>query len=106
MNESAPPTRAQLLMGDFAPELADLTDDVLFGRVWERDGLSPRDRSLITIASLVTSGSAAQLRGHISRGIENGLTQEEIAETITHLAFYAGWPNAMSAVSVARDILD
>lgn len=98
------PTAAQRLVGDVAPKLADLTDKVLFGDVWERMGLAPRDRSLITISSLITSGSFEQLRGHLRIGLQNGLTRDELVETIVHLAFYAGWPKAMSAVQVARDV--
>lgn len=96
----------QELVGDFAPKIVDLTDRVLFGDVWERPQLSPRDRSLITIASLVTGGNTQQLPGHLRRGVQNGLTKEEIVETITHLAFYAGWPKALSAVTVARNLLE
>ncbi|MBT8162079.1 MULTISPECIES: carboxymuconolactone decarboxylase family protein [Arthrobacter] len=97
-------TRAQQLIGDFAPKLVELTDDVLFGDIWERSELSPRDRSLITVASLITSGSTEQLRGHLARAKTNGLTEEELKETIIHLAFYAGWPKAMSAITVAKEI--
>lgn len=103
MNEQTP-TRAQQLIGDFAPKLVDLTDNVLFGDVWERAELSPRDRSLVTVASLVTSGSTEQLRGHLVRAEDNGLTETELKETIIHLAFYAGWPKAMSAITVAKEI--
>jgi 4-carboxymuconolactone decarboxylase len=97
-------TRAQRAIGDTAPKLVDLTDSVLFGDVWERPELSKRDRSLITIASLVTSGSAPQLTGHLERARDNGLTESEIVETITHLAFYAGWPKAMSAIQVVKTV--
>ena len=95
---------AQKLVGDIAPKLADLTDEVLFGDVWERDALAKRDRSLVTISSLITSGSFEQLRGHLQIGRQNGLSQEELIETIIHLAFYAGWPRAMSAIQVAREV--
>ena len=98
-------TRAQQLIGDFAPKLVDLTDNVLFGDIWERPELSPRDRSLVTVASLVTSGSTEQLRGHLARAKDNGLTETELKEAIIHLAFYAGWPRAMSAIGVARQVL-
>jgi 4-carboxymuconolactone decarboxylase len=102
----APPeqTPAQRLVGDFAPKLAELTDDVLFGDVWARPDLSPRDRSLITCAALVTNGSTDQLRSHLARAKENGLTETELKEAIIHLAFYAGWPRAMSAMLVAKDV--
>ncbi|HZZ45424.1 MAG TPA: carboxymuconolactone decarboxylase family protein [Pseudonocardia sp.] len=95
---------AQQLIGDFAPKLVSLTDDVLFADVWERPELSKRERSLIVVASLITSGSTEQLGGHLRRAKENGLTEEELKEVITHLAFYAGWPKAMSAVTVAKQV--
>ncbi len=95
---------AQQLIGDFAPKLVDLTDNVLFGDIWERSELSPRDRSLVTVASLITSGSTEQLRGHLARARANGLTETELKEAIIHLAFYAGWPKAMSAITVAREV--
>lgn len=83
-----------------APKLAELTNEALFADVWRRPDLTARDRSLITIASLVAGGDAHQLPFHVTRGLENGLTRDEIAEAMTHLAFYAGWPKAMAAVSV------
>ena len=104
MSEPKEPSRAQQLVGDFAPKLAQLTDDVLFGDVWERAELSPRDRSLVTIAALIVGGNTEQLPGHLSRAKQNGLSENELAEVIIHLAFYAGWPRAMSAVRVARDV--
>jgi 4-carboxymuconolactone decarboxylase len=82
------------------PKLAQLSSDVLFGDVWERPGLSKRDRSLITVAALVTSCRAQQMPFHMNRAIENGVTREELAEAITHLAFYAGWPSAITAADV------
>ena len=97
-------TRAEQLIGDFAPKLVDLTDNLLFGDIWERSELSPRDRSLITVASLVSNGSTDQLRGHLARAKANGLTETELKEAIIHLAFYAGWPKAMSAITVAKEI--
>jgi 4-carboxymuconolactone decarboxylase len=99
-----PQTAAQRLVGDIAPELAVLTDEVLFGNVWERAGLAKRDRSLITCAALITNGSTEQLKGHLARALDNGVSPDEIIELITHLAFYAGWPRAMSAVPVAREV--
>jgi 4-carboxymuconolactone decarboxylase len=98
------PSRAQQLMGDFAPKLAELTDNVLFGDVWERPGLSKRDRSLITVSALIAMNRPDQLRSHLELGRKNGLTEAEVVEVITHLAFYAGWPNAVTAVSVAREV--
>ncbi|UXM92182.1 carboxymuconolactone decarboxylase family protein [Paenarthrobacter sp. JL.01a] len=97
-------TRAEQLIGEFAPKLVELTDSVLFGDVWEREELSARDRSLITVASLLTSGSTDQLRGHLARARTNGLTEVELKEAIVHLAFYAGWPKAMSAITIAKEI--
>jgi 4-carboxymuconolactone decarboxylase len=98
------PTRAQRLMGDFSPKLAQLTDDVLYGDVWARPQLSPRDRSLATISALVAMNRPDQLRSHLALARDNGVTEEEIAETITHLAFYAGWPSAVTAVTVAKEV--
>lgn len=97
-------SRAQQLMGDIAPKLAELTDDVLFGDIWERPGLAKRDRSLITVAALIALNRPDQLRSHIALAQRNGVTEQEIVETITQLAFYSGWPNAISAVSVAREV--
>jgi 4-carboxymuconolactone decarboxylase len=87
---------------NFAPKLVDLTDGVLFGDVWKRPQLSKCDRSLITCAALVSTGKTEQMDFHFPRALENGVTQEEIVEMITHLAFYVGWPNAMSAVNRAK----
>ena len=97
---------AERMFGDVAPKLVELTDDVLFGDIWERPGLSKRDRSLITIAALMAMYRPEQLRGHLERGLGNGLSTAEISEVITHLAFYCGWPSAMSAAKVARPIFD
>jgi len=98
------PTRAQQLMGDLAPKLAQLTDDVLYGDVWARPQLSRRDRSLVTISALIAMNRPDQLRSHLALARANGVTEDEIAETITHLAFYAGWPSAVTAVGVAKDV--
>lgn len=98
------PSGAAKMFGDFAPALVSYTDDVLFGQVWERPDLSPKDRSLVTVASLVTSGSTEQLVFHLNRAKENGASEQELIETITHLAFYAGWPKAMSAMTVAKRV--
>jgi 4-carboxymuconolactone decarboxylase len=97
-------SRAQLLMGDIAPKLAELTDNVLFGDIWERPGLSKRDRSLVTVSALIALNRADQLRSHLARARQNGVTEAELVEAITQLAFYAGWPNAISAVAVAREV--
>jgi len=99
------PTAARKSLGDFAPKLAQLTDDVLFGDVWERPELSKRDRCLVTCAALVATGKTEQMGFHFPRALENGVTREELIELITHLAFYVGWPSAMSAISRARELL-
>lgn len=104
MSEQKQQTRAQQLLGDIAPKLAEITDNVLFADVWERSGLSPRDRSLITVAALIANGNTEQLTSHLNRAKTNGITQEEIAEVITHLAFYAGWPRAISGALVAKEV--
>jgi len=101
---SKEPSAAEKLIGDFAPKLVDLTDRVLFGDVWERPQLSKRDRSLATVAALIAMNRPDQLRFHLARAVENGVKKEELIEVITHLAFYSGWPNAMSAIMVARDV--
>ena len=104
MTAAPEPSAAQRLVGDIAPKLAALTDDVLFGDIWARPELASRDRSLITVACLVTNGSTEQLTGHLRRAKQNGLTETELVEAMTHLAFYAGWPRAMSAIAVARQV--
>jgi 4-carboxymuconolactone decarboxylase len=91
-------------LGDIAPKLVDLTEDVLFGDIWERPQLSKRDRSLITCAALIATGKTEQMDFHFPNAIKNGVTREELIEMITHLAFYAGWPNAMSAVNRAKAV--
>ena len=91
---------------EVAPKLAELSATVLFGDVWERPGLSKRDRSLITVASLIALYRTEQLRGHIRRALDNGVTKEEIGEVITHMAFYAGWPTAMTAARIAKGVFE
>lgn len=105
-HEHEPHTNAQVAIGDFAPELADLTDKVLFDRVWARSGLARRDRSLLTVAALITGGNAEQLEFHLGLAKQNGLSNDELIEAITHLAFYSGWPKAFSAIGVARRVLE
>jgi 4-carboxymuconolactone decarboxylase len=104
MSTPAIPTAARKAFGDIAPKLAELSDEVLFGDVWERPQLSKRDRSLVTCAALVALGKTEQMGFHFPRAIENGVTADELVEMITHMAFYAGWPNAMSAVTKAREL--
>lgn len=94
------------LYGDFAPKLIELTDDILFGDVWQRPGLSQRDRSLATVTALIALNRTEQLPFHVRRGLDNGLSRDEIIELITHLAFYCGWPNAMSALRVTKEEFD
>ena len=91
---------------DIAPALAAYTDDVLFGDVWKRPGLSPRDRSLITVTTLVALYRSNELPFHLKLALKNGLTREELAEAITHLAFYAGWPPASTAIAIARKVFE
>jgi 4-carboxymuconolactone decarboxylase len=101
---SQEPKPADIPLAEFAPKLSELTRNVLFGDVWERPELSKRDRSLITVTALVALNRSEQLRFHLGRALENGLKQEELVEAITHLAFYSGWPTAMSAINVAKEI--
>ena len=89
-----------------APRLIELTESVVYGDIWERPGLSKRDRSLITVAALVAMSRGDQLTGHLERALANGVTREEIGELITHLAFYAGWPAAMTAGRIAKKVFD
>jgi len=103
---SSQPRPSQRAIGDFAPKLAELTDNVLYADVWERPELSKRDRSLVTVASLIALNRPEQLRSHLTRARDNGVTQEELIETITHLAFYAGWPNAVTAIGVAKEVFE
>jgi 4-carboxymuconolactone decarboxylase len=98
------PSRAQQLMGDVTPKLAQLTDDVLFGDVWARPQLSRRDRSLATVSALIAMNRPDQLRSHLVLARKNGLTQEELSEVITQLAFYAGWPSGVTAAGVAKEV--
>lgn len=98
------PTDARNAFGDVAPALAEITDKVLFGDVWRRPGLSPRDRSLITVASLVSLYRTSELPFHLKRALDNGVTRDEIVELVTHLAFYAGWPTASSALGIVRRV--
>ena len=102
---STPSTAGQQAYGDFAPGLADYTDRVLFDDVWARPGLSPRDRSLITVTALVALYRPTELEFHLRKALANGVTRDELIELITHLAFYSGWPTANTAITVARRVL-
>jgi 4-carboxymuconolactone decarboxylase len=104
MSQDNRPTAARKAFGDIAPRLAELSDEVLFGDVWERPQLSKRDRSLATCAALIALGKTEQMNFHFPRALENGVTREELVELVTHMAFYAGWPCAMSAVSRLKEL--
>lgn len=101
---NAAPTPAQRMFGDIAPKMAELTDKVLYDDIWERPALSKRDRSLVTVSALVAMNRPDQLRSHLRIARQNGVTEAELVETITHLAFYAGWPNAVTAIAVAKEV--
>ena len=100
------PTSARERIRETAPKLYELTNELLFGDIWERPGLSKRDRSLITVAALVALYRTNELPGHLRRALRNGLSREELIETITHLAFYSGWPSAMTAAEIAKRVFD
>lgn len=104
MPETREPSELRKAIGDFAPKIVDITDDVLFGDIWERGELPKRDRSLITVASLITAGNWEQLEAHLKIAKQNGLTERELKEVMIHLAFYAGWPKALSAINIAKSI--
>lgn len=93
-------------LAEIAPKLVEVTDSVLFGDVWERPELAPRDRSLVTVSVLAALYRNEQLGYHLGKALENGLSVEELSEAITHLAFYAGWPNAMTAMNQLKKIAD
>ncbi len=103
---SRTPTNARQNLGDIAPHLADITDNALFGDVRENPALSPRDRSLVTIASLISLYRTNETPFHLKRALENGVTRDEIIGTIPHLAFCAGWPPAMTALQIARKLFE
>ena len=104
MSEAKPVNAARQMFGDIAPKLAEMSDDVLFGDIWERPQLSKRDRSLITCAALVALGKTDQMQSHFPRALSNGVTKDELIEMITHMAFYSGWPSAVTAVARAREV--
>jgi 4-carboxymuconolactone decarboxylase len=106
MAQSSQASAAREQVRDIVPGLIELSERVLFGEVWERPGLSKRDRSLITCATLIALGRERQLVGHLNRALDNGLSKSELSEVMTHLAFYAGWPAAMTAAQVAKDVFD
>lgn len=106
MSKPAPVSSAREEVRQVVPRLIELTETLLFPDIWERPGLSKRDRSLITVAVLVATYRPEQLKGHTERALANGVTREEISELITHLAFYAGWPSAMSAARIVKQVFD
>ncbi|ATG54621.1 4-carboxymuconolactone decarboxylase [Brachybacterium ginsengisoli] len=97
-------TGAKDALGDFSPWMAHYTDSVLFDEVWEREGLSPRDRSLVTVAALTAMGRTDQLRFHLTHARSNGVSDDELEEALLHLAFYAGWPSGMGATALLKEI--
>jgi 4-carboxymuconolactone decarboxylase len=101
---SSKSTAARQAFGDIAPRLAEITDDILFGDIWERPGLSKRDRSLLTVTTLIVLSRPNEMPFHMKKALENGVTRDELIEAITHLAFYAGWPAANTAVSIAQKV--
>jgi 4-carboxymuconolactone decarboxylase len=106
MTDSSDKTFMENLFGEFAPKFVSLTDNVIYGDLWTRPELSPRDRSLITIAGFIAGGNGADLEGYLAFAKVNGVTDTEIKEVITHMAFYAGWPKAVTAMNVAKRVLD
>jgi 4-carboxymuconolactone decarboxylase len=109
LDEKAEAQRAAAVGGQFgsvSPALVQFTTDFVFKELWLRPGLAPRDRSLVTVSALIASGQVAQIPFHLNRAMDNGLTQNEAGEVISHIAFYAGWPNAFSALPVAKDVFE
>ncbi len=100
------PTNARKSFGDIAPQLAEISDKLLFGDVWENPALSKRDRSLVTITSLISLYRINEMPFHLKRALENGVTRDEIIAVITHLAFYAGWPPVMTALPIIRKVFE
>jgi 4-carboxymuconolactone decarboxylase len=100
------PSPAREAVRGTVPKMIELSEQVIYGDIWERPNMSKRDRSLFVIAALVATYRPEQLKGHIGRGLDNGLTKDEIAEVITHLAFYSGWPASMTAARILKEVLD
>jgi 4-carboxymuconolactone decarboxylase len=100
------PSAARDAVRGTVPKMIEVAEEVIYGDIWERPGLSKRDRSLIVIASLISTYRPEQLRGHLARALDNGVTKDEIAEVITHLAFYSGWPASMTAANIAREVFE
>jgi 4-carboxymuconolactone decarboxylase len=100
------PSPARDAVRGTVPKMIEVAEQVIYGDIWERPGLTKRDRSLIVIATLISTYRPEQLRGHLARALDNGVTKDEIAEVITHLAFYAGWPASMTAANIAREVFE
>jgi 4-carboxymuconolactone decarboxylase len=100
------PSAARDAVRGTVPKMIEIAEQVIYGDIWERPGLSKRDRSLIVVATLISTYRPEQLRGHLARALDNGVTKDEIAEVITHLAFYAGWPASMTAANIAREVFE
>ncbi len=103
---ATPPVSPRDAVRPMVPNMIALSEEVIYGDIWERPGLSKRDRSLIVVASLIATYRPEQLRGHLNRALDNGVTKDEIAEVITHLAFYSGWPASMTAARIAKEIME
>ena len=106
MSTTSPQTQTLDVMSRLTPKFAELTEQVLFGDLWKREELSPRDRSLITVAALIAMNRTEQLPFHINRALQNGITHAELQEIITHMAFYSGWPTAASASNILAGLTD
>ena len=109
LNEEAEAQRATHVGNNFgkvSPGLVQNTTDLLFGDLWLRPALAPRDRSLVTVSALIASGQVAQITYHLNRAMDNGLSQPQVSEVVTHIAFYAGWPNAFSALPVVKEVFE
>jgi 4-carboxymuconolactone decarboxylase len=100
------PTNSRDAVRGMVPKMIEVTEEVIYGDIWERPGLSKRDRSLAVIAALIATYRPEQLKGHLGRALDNGVTKDEIAEVITHLAFYSGWPASMTAARIAKDVME
>ena len=103
---SKPPVASREAVRAVVPRMIELSEDLIYGDIWERPGLNKRDRSLMVISALIASYRPEQLRGHLIRALDNGLTRDEISEVITHLAFYSGWPGSMTAARVFKEVLE
>lgn len=103
---SKPSANARDAVRSTVPKMIEVTENVIYGDIWERPGLSKRDRSLVVLATLIGTYRPEQLRGHLARALDNGVKKDEIAEIITHLAFYSGWPGSMTAARIAREVFE